>query len=429
MQILKFGGASIRNASAIRHIGGLIQGIQEQNTCPKLFVVSAMGKTTNALEAILKAKVADKREEAKALLAELRQSHEQTVEELFASEQADRKEETLAQLNDWFVEAEWCIEDEAHENYDYDYDQLVSLGEQFSSCIIANYFQSLGLPLQLFDVRDVFQSDNRHREAKLFWDETKASIQEQVAPLLQGNQMLVTQGFIASTSENFTTTLGREGSDYSAAVFAACLGAEELCVWKDVPGILSADPKKLPEYAKPLAQLSYSEAIEMTYNGAKVLHPKTLRPLEQAGIPLRVRSFLDRQAPGTIVSAQGPESYPPIYVLQPQVALWHLRSHDLHFLHTERQSKLLALAAEARVEVVFWQTRALTASLCLDAEERRLDIFRELLQDEYDIELQIPEVSLLCIRHPEQAPLEALEAGKNILLRQASDELLQWVFI
>ena len=427
MQIFKFGGAALKDAEAVTRIAELLIAKHRAEPCPRLIVVSAMGKTTNALEAILEAKVKGEVDLALQRLEALHQSHQNTAQALFAQAPAAVLKEALAALNDWFVEAQWCVEDEVHEDYDYDYDQLVALGEMFSSCLVSHYFRYRGLPLSWFDVRDAIRTDNRYRDAGVDWSLTRELVQEKLLPKLEGEQIILTQGFIGGTSENFTTTLGREGSDYTAAILAHCLQAAELSVWKDVPGILSGDPDEFPE-ASLLPELSYSEAIEMTFNGAKVIHPKTLRPLQQLNIPLRVRSFLQPQGPGTRISAQGPKHYPPVFVLQRGLMLWQLRSLDWHFLQSDRLAELLQKAAQARLQVHFWQTRALSIALCLDAEPRRLARFRQALAGEYELESE-QIVNLLCVRHPQGLDLEALAQDKQILLRQASDELLRWVFV
>jgi aspartate kinase len=279
MLVFKFGGASVKDAVGIANLAKVVDQYKDQKL---LIVVSAMGKTTNALEKLAQAYF-DQADDMQDIYEGIKQYHYDIMAELFESD--NRVFDDVANT---FVEIDWMLEDEPHDDYDFIYDQIVSVGELVSTRIVAAYLNKIGLKTQWLDVRGYIHTDNHFREGNVIWNKTRDSIALSIPSQLE-TSIVVTQGFLGGTSENFTTTLGREGSDYTASIFASCLGAESVTTWKDVPGILNADPKLFEDTVK-FEELSYNEAIEMTYYGATVIHPKTIKPLQNAGIPLLVRN-------------------------------------------------------------------------------------------------------------------------------------------
>lgn len=287
MQVFKFGGASVVNAEAVKNLVAIIQQAEKENL---LIVVSAMGKMTNKLELLSNAYIFGQ-ENTHDLLDEVKAYHFNILNDLFDN----HNHPIFNDVANTFVEIEWLLEEEASDAPDYIYDQIVSIGEVVSTKIVAAYLNESNISAVWADARNFIKTDNTYREGQVDWEKTETEIKRNLVPLLKKN-IVVTQGFIGSTSENFTTTLGREGSDYSAAIFCACLDATALTIWKDVPGVLNADPKWFDETER-IPQLSYHDAIELTYYGATVIHPKTIKPLQNKNIPLYVKSFLqDRKS-------------------------------------------------------------------------------------------------------------------------------------
>ena len=277
LQVWKFGGASISNPDLVENVGSIVKNYLKTNA---VIVTSAKGKTTNALETLVKAYMSES-DEANKILEEIKQDHFQYAQALCGVGHP-----ILNELNDLFVEIEWILEDPVIDPYDYVYDQIVSIGELASTKVVSQYFVDQGIKANWLDIRDVILTDNRHREARVDWEITQKR-SNKIKTLLESYDVIVTQGYIASSSENFTTTLGREGSDYTAAILSYCLDADSMHIWKDVPGILTGDPRLFKEVMK-IDRLSYKEAVEMTYYGAKVIHPKTIQPLQLKNITLQV---------------------------------------------------------------------------------------------------------------------------------------------
>ena len=293
IKVYKFGGTSIKDSESIKNVVEILKNHKGE---PILIVVSAKGKTTNALEEVVKIHSTNEYEKAVLTLDQVKAEHYKLINEFFDSEH-----EIYANVNDLFVEAEWALEEEPDENYDYLYDQIVSVGELVSSKIIAAILNDNDLQAQWVDARDVILTNNDFRSGTVQWEETQDRIGQHINPAINPSNFVVTQGFIGSTSENFTTTLGREGSDYSAAIFANCLNAESLTLWKDVPGVLSDDPKLVKD-AKKIDRLSFDEAAKIINKGAKVIHYKTFKPLRDKKIPLRVKSFILPKEEGTLIA-------------------------------------------------------------------------------------------------------------------------------
>jgi len=416
MLVFKFGGASVKDANGLANLANVVKKYAGNQL---LIVVSAMGKTTNALEKLTKA-YTEQSDEVYTLFENIKQYHYAILSELF-----EPGDSIFDEVANTFVEIDWIIEDEPHDAYDFIYDQLVSVGELVSSRIVNAYLNKTGLKSSWLDARGYIHTDNTYREGVVQWDKTCKSISNDIPPLLQ-NGIIVTQGFLGGTSENFTTTLGREGSDYTASIFASCLGAESVTTWKDVPGILNADPKFFPDTIK-FDELSYSEAIEMTYYGASVIHPKTIKPLQNAKIPLLVKSFTDPDAAGTIIKEGGINCFTkPVIILKQNQVLLSLSAKDYSFISEDHLSGIFGLFAQNRVKVNMMQTSALSFTVCFDLyEERFVKLFEGLSQD-FKVKYNTGLI-LITVRHYSEDSLKELTAGKTVLLEQVSRNTLQMV--
>ena len=363
MQVFKFGGASVKDAPGIINLSEIVRKNQDKQL---LIVVSAMGKTTNALEKLTRAYV-EQNDDVHAIFDEIKQYHYDILHQLFAPGDA-----VFDEVANTFVEIEWTIEDEPQDEFDFIYDQIVSIGEMVSTRIVNAYLNKLGITSQWLDVRGYIHTDNTYREGRVDWPKTTKSIQQDVPALLQKG-IVVTPGFLGGTSENFTTTLGREGSDYTASIFASCLKAQSVTIWKDVPGVLNADPKLFKDTVK-YDELSYAEAIEMTYYGASVIHPKTIKPLQNAKIPLLVKPFLHPDEAGTIITETDFITFttPVIIVKQNQVLL-SISANDYSFISESHLSEIFGLFARHHIKVNVMQTSALSFTACIDFAADRFE--------------------------------------------------------
>lgn len=418
LQVFKFGGASLKDAAAIQNVANIISAHKDQ---PLVIVASAMGKTTNALESIARAHHVGQLEEATQLLTELRNSTFTAIKELFG----DIPDELAANLNDLFVSVEWVFEDPPSQLYDYDYDQIVSLGELISSHILAAFLNHSGLPTQWLDARDCIMTDNTYREGWVQWPETQSRITKLISPILQRDHFVLTQGFIGSTSENFTTTLGREGSDYSAAIFSFCLDAESMTIWKDVPGVLTADPRFFENVSK-IDRLSYKEAIEMTYYGAKVIHPKTIKPLQNKSIPLHVRSFLDPVEAGTLVTDEAGDAYPPMVAVEKDQALVNISTRDFSFVAEHHIRELFEYITTTRLQVNMMQNTAISFNVVVNDIDDRVERFCALVNDNFKTTVD-RNLELVTIRHYTSEVTESMRRGKVTLLEGRLPLTLQMV--
>lgn len=416
MKVFKFGGASLRDAANIQNVAEILQGYKKEAL---VIIVSAMGKNTNILEAVLSAHV-KQTGEAQNLYNAFKEAHYAVMRELF-----EPNDNIFTDINDTLVEGEWVLEEAPDDNYDYLYDQLVCMGELVSSKIVAAYLNKAGLPTTWLDARDVVATDNMYREAWVNWDKTKANAQKIVPPILKNTPFIITQGFIGSSSENFTTTLGREGSDYSAAIFSHCLDAESMVIWKDVPGVLNADPRVFDNTIK-LDRLSYKEAIEMTYYGAKVIHPKTIKPLQNKNIPMFVKSFLDPEASGTEISSDVDDLYPPIIVLEKNQALLHISTLDYSFVAEHHMARLFAKAADLRIFVNMMQNTAVSFTICVPNVPERIETFIEGISDEFKVKFETG-LELITIRHYTEETIASLKKNKIVLFEERIRNMLHMV--
>lgn len=416
MKVFKFGGASIKNAAAIQNVASILQQYRQESL---IIVVSAMGKTTNALEEVVHAH-AKQTGEAQALYDAIKERHYELMRELFAAD-----DDIFSIVNDTFVEGEWVLEEKPADNYDYMYDQIVCVGELVSSRIVAAYLDRHGLPTQWLDARDVVSTDNTYREGWVIWDKTKANAQKVVAPMLAQGGFVLTQGFIGATSENFTTTLGREGSDYSAAIFSHCLDADSMSIWKDVPGVLNADPRMFENVIK-LDRLSYIEAIEMTYYGAQVIHPKTIKPLQNKNIPLFVKSFINPEGAGTEISSDLEEAYPPIIVVEKNQALLHIATLDYSFVAEHHMARLFNKLADLRIFVNMMQNTAISFSICVPNNPDRIERFIQAVSDEFKVKKE-EGLELITIRHYLEETIDNLKKNKIVLFEERIRNTMQMV--
>jgi len=408
IKVFKFGGASVRDAEAIRNVGNILKKYKDDQL---LIVVSAMGKTTNALEKIVKAYLKKSEDDPFLLLEEVKQKHYQIAIDLFGEQDA-----VFAVLNDTFVEIEWIIEDEPQDSYDYIYDQMVSIGEMASSRLLSAYLNHIELSSSWLDARDVIRTDDTFREGRVDWSVTLKQSQQRVPALFSKFKFIVTQGFIGGTQENFTTTLGREGSDYSAAIFAYTLDADGMYIWKDVPGVLTGDPR-LFENVQKIDRLSYKEAIEMTYYGAKVIHPKTIKPLENKNIPLYVKSFVDPDSSGTLITSDVHVNYPPVVVVEPNQVLLHISTRDFSFVTERHLGYLFQQFDKYRIKVNIMQNMAISFTVCVTERSERLAKLLEELETDFKLVIERG-LELITVRHYQDSMVKSLSEGKIILFEE-----------
>jgi aspartate kinase len=416
MLVFKFGGASVKDAEGIINLANVVEKYKGEQL---LIVVSAMGKTTNALEKLTKA-YADQTEDMQDIYEGIKQYHYDILAKLFNS-----NDPVFDEVANTFVEIDWMIEDEPQDSFDFIYDQIVSVGELVSTRIVTAYLNKAGLKSQWLDVRGYIHTDNTYREGVVQWDKTRDSIALSIPSQLE-RSIVVTQGFLGGTSENFTTTLGREGSDYTASIFAACLGAESVTTWKDVPGILNADPKLFADTVK-FDELTYTEAIEMTYYGATVIHPKTIKPLQNARIPLLVKPFNDPTAPGTVIKESAANIFAkPVIIIKQNQVLLSISTKDYSFISEDNLSDILGRFAKSRVKVNVMQTSALSFSVCFDYKEEYFNGLLENLNSDYKAKYN-SNLTLITLRHYTGNAVKELTEGKTILLEQTSRNTAQVV--
>ena len=421
MKIFKFGGASVKDANAVKNVAKIIQRFPNENI---IVVVSAMGKITNALERLTNA-FFYKKEKAADVLNEIKKYHFDIIEQLFP----DKDHEIYNEINNAFVELDWAIEDEPTHEYNHEYDQIVSIGEIVSTKIVNAYLNEAGIKSQWRDVRDFIQTDNTYREGKVDWELTQSLVDKDLSPTLslkEGERVVVvTQGFLGGTSENFTTTLGREGSDYTAAILAFTTNAESVTIWKDVPGVLNADPKWFDE-TKKIEQLSYIDAIELAYYGATVIHPKTIKPLQNKKIPLYVKSFLNPDEKGTVINETESALPIPCFIFKINQALLSISPKDFSFIEEENFSTIFKLFAEKQVKINVMQNSAISFSVSIDNDEHKLPDLIKTLQKEYRV-LFNENLELITIRYYDQATIDRVTVGKQILLEVKSRHTVQLV--
>lgn len=413
MQVFKFGGASVKDVDGVKNV---VTVLKTMGATEKLIVVSAMGKTTNAMEAIIRAYFYDKIDITEQIQNTV-EYHQEITEQLF-----NKGHEVFEKIKILFDELKGFLVWNKSPKYDFVYDQIVCYGELISTTIISAYLNDQGLKNTWIDARNLIKTDSSYRDSRVDWDATQAAIKKQVDP----KSLSITQGFIASDSNNFTTTLGREGSDYTGGIFAYCLDAENLTIWKDVPGVLNGDPRVFKN-TELLHQIPYEEAIELAFYGASVIHPKTLQPLQRKEIPLYVKSFLNPTAAGTVVknvSKLVPEV--PCYIVKENQVLISLSALDFSFMVEDNIAEIFQLLSKCKLKVDLIQNSAISFSVCVDNKFNGLDKLVNQLKGKFKLNVATG-VSLYTIRHFTQKALDKFQADKKVLLKQVAQNTVQLV--
>lgn len=414
MKIFKFGGASVKDANGVKNVLSVLEKVGYEDV---LLVISAMGKTTNALEVVIK-NYFDKSEALNASVQEVRKYHNQILLELFE----DDKHPVFKAINSHFEDLDYFLSHNKSPNYNFVYDQVVSYGELVSTTIVSHFFNYSGLKNNWIDVRQFIKTDATYRDALVDWEQTQKLISKGV----KKKALNITQGFLGSDENNFTTTLGREGSDYTAAIFAYCLNAESVTIWKDVPGVLNADPRYF-ENAILLNQISYREAIELAFYGATVIHPKTLQPLQRKEIPLFVKSFVNPLLPGTKVSKGADlEPHTSCFIVKKNQLLISLSSIDFSFIMEENISEIFALFHHYKIKVSLIQNTAISFSVCIEDKFGHFPELKTILSKKFKVSYN-ENVSLYTIRHFTEKAAQMVEQNKTVLVKQISRETMQVV--
>jgi aspartate kinase len=414
LRVYKFGGASVKDAASIRNVKSVLEQTGYENL---LIVISAMGKITNALEKVVHNYFHNKADVNDAV-EEVLQFHHTILFDLFP----EKKHPVYEEVANFFKEMRRFLNANKSPNHPYVYDQVVSFGELISTKIVSIYLNENGITNQWLDSRECIKTDSNYRDAGIDWVATKACIDKHVVP----GKLIITQGFIGSNDHHFTTTLGREGSDYTAAIFAYCLNAESVTIWKDVPGVLNADPREF-KHTELLRQISYREAIEMAFYGASVIHPKTLQPLQQKKIPFFVKSFKEPQNPGTTVS-EGVDLSPEVscFIIKKNQVLISLSSLDFSFMVEDHIGEVFKLLHRYKMKVNLIQNSAISFSICVDNKFDKLNELVIQLKSKFKIS-STEGVSLYTIRHFRERDIFELEKNNTVLLKQQSGDTVQLV--
>lgn len=414
MQVFKFGGASVKDAEGVKNLVKVLQNVGYKNT---LVVISAMGKTTNALEVVI-GNYFNNPSELQSSIQDVRKFHNAILLDLFDNEQ----HVVFKKVANLFDELSLFFDRNKSPDYNFVYDQTIGYGELVSTTIVSEYLNTSGIKNTWLDVRDYIKTDNYYRRANVDWEATQTNITKQ----FQNNVLNITQGFLGSDANNFTTTLGREGSDYTAAIFAYCLNAESVTIWKDVSGVLNADPRYF-ENAQLLNTISYKEAIELAFYGASVIHPKTLQPLQRKEIPLHVKSFLNPNNNGTTVcKTSGIEPNIPCFIVKKGQVLISLSSLDFSYIVEENISDIFNLLHQYKMKVDVIQNSAISFSVCVDDGYRNLENLLQHLKAKFKVNCT-ENVSLYTIRHYNEVAINQLEQDKEVLLKQLTQETVQIV--
>ncbi|MCX6325988.1 MAG: aspartate kinase [Bacteroidia bacterium] len=414
MKVYKFGGASVKDAGGIRTLAEIVS--REQANL--VVVVSAFGKTTNALEKVLKAWLIGENV-YHSLLEETYKNHQSVIEELFTDKTAvsGKMDISFARLKEYMLS-------EKRRDYDFEYDQVVSYGEIWSTIIVAEYLKTNFSDVEWLDIRENLLTDDRFRDANILWSESANRIKGIFD--FKKKRIYVTQGFIGGTVAGQTTTLGREGSDYTAAILANMLDAESVVVWKDVPGILNADPKWLPD-AQKLDEISYKEAVEMTFSGAKVIHPKTIKPLHNKNIPLYVRSFLEPGGIGTIIKADATlKKIIPVFIKKEDQILISILPKDFSFVMGDNLSRIFHSFMLHGIKVNLVEASAVSIDVCVDDERPKVDSLINDLKEEFAA-IYNEKVEMLSIRHYTAEAIERITTDREILLEQRTRSTVRFV--
>ena len=417
MQVFKFGGVSVKDAISIKNVANILKNKVNE---PTVVVISAMGKMTNKLEELVNAYFY-KSSDSLLIFQEIKDYHFNIINQLFVNKNLLIVDE----IENVFLEILWLIEEEPSNSYSFYYDQLVSQGEILSTKIISAYFNEIIISNKWIDARGIIQTDNSYREANVDYLLSKELTCNQIIPLLNNYNIIITQGFIGGTSENYTTTLGREGSDYTAALLAYFLDAKQIVIWKDVPGVLNADPKYFKN-TKKIDELSYHDAIELTYFGTSVIHPKTIKPLQNKNIPLFVRSFLKPDDIGTVIKNINKRNTATSYIFKTDQLLISIQPKDFSFIAEENLSLIFSVFSKNNVRVNMMQNSAISFSVCIDNDKYKFDNLLLELQTQFKV-LYNDNVQLMTIRNYNQETITKLSENKIILIEQRSRNNYQMV--
>jgi aspartate kinase len=419
MKVFKFGGASVKDPEAVRNVSNILSLFGGQKLT---VIVSAMGKTTNKLELLVKASFDRDRKIYMALLDDVYEFHMNILGELFL----EKHFAIYNQVEDVFEKLRERYNEPLPDNYSFEYDQIVSLGELLSSQIVAAFLLEQGHSASWADSRKLIRTNNNYQEGEVDWKKTEELISFNFIPQFKQVEIQVTQGFIGHTPEGFTTTLGREGSDYTAGIYAYCTNAESVTIWKDVPGMLNADPKWFDNTIK-LESISFKEAIELSYYGASVIHPKTIKPLQNKGIPLYVKSFLNPQAEGTVIQASSANDHlVPSFIFKMDQILFSFTTKDFSFIVEENLSDIFSRLAKVNAKINLMQNSALDFSILLDRNKVNPDQILEMFNDTYEVRYN-EGLELVTIRHYDEETLARVTENKDILLEQKTRQTARLV--
>jgi len=421
MKVFKFGGASVKDADAVKNVGSILKKYQNEKL---LVVISAMGKTTNGLERMLGAWFDGNGELAAKELADIKTFHNGIIGDLIGGDLQNNYHE----VDNLFIELECFIEPKpVNTDFDFLYDQIVGYGELISTKIISIFLQTIGIDNRWLDARNFINTTDDYRQARINWGSTKEIIANRLMPLVN-RQLVITQGFIGRTNRNNTTTLGREGSDYSASIFAYCLNAESVTIWKDVAGVMNADPKRM-ENTQIMKEISFSKAIELAYYGATILHPKTIQPLLRKSIPLYVKSFINPDTEGTVVKAMDLKNEEQVtcYIFKDNQILINLSSKDFSFIVESHLSSIFSMLSAAKVQINVMQNSAISFSFCANYDERKFNPLIEQLTALFNIEV-IQDLTLITLHNYKEKQLPDLLSNKEIMIEQHSKNVVQYVY-
>jgi len=419
MKVFKFGGASVKDENAVRNVSRILQLYKGEKI---IVIFSAMGKITNALEEVAQFFWSKNSVAFLEKIQEIKDFHYLLIDELFSS----NTDKIKAILQTEFLKLVNSLDKTHRKSYDFEYAQIVSLGEILSTKIIAEFLKLEGLNSNWADARKLIRTNHNYREAEIDWKRTENLIQENFLPDFQSYDIQITQGFIGHTSDKFSTTLGREGSDFTAGIFAFCTNAESVTIWKDVPGMLNADPKFFKNTIK-LDQISFREAIELSYYGASVIHPKTIKPLQNKKIPLYVKSFINPEAKGTVIkSASEFDHLIPSFIFKFKQVLISFTPKDFSFIVEENLSDIFNRLSRANAKINLMQNSALSFSVLLDEEKIDLPQLLELFENQYRVKFN-QNLELVTIRHYDQKTLDLVTENKEVFLEQKTREMARFV--
>lgn len=419
MLVFKFGGASVKNGAAVKNVSHILSLFSGEK---RTVIISAMGKTTNEMEKMVQALWDNNKRKYHELVEERLQFHLKILNELFI----EKHYAIYTEVENLFENLKNRIDQPRSENFDFEYDQIVSLGEVISTLIVTAFLKEEGHSVAWADARKLIRTNNVYREGKVDWDVTEALILKKFTPVFKEVDIQVTQGFIGHTSEGFTTTLGREGSDYTAGIFAYCCNAKSVTIWKDVPGMLNADPKWFDNTVK-LDSISFKEAIELSYYGATVIHPKTIKPLQNKGIPLYVKSFINPDAEGTVIQeSMDNDHLIPSFIFKMNQLYLHFTPKDFSFIVEENLSDIFNRLAGVNAKINLMQNSALSFAVALDQDKINIDKILDIFKESYNIRYN-EGLELVTIRHYDQATIERVTEGKEIIVEQKTKETARFL--